>query len=501
VVTRLLGNRYVLGLLVIVGLAAIFGLASVSRPGAVAASPRTSAPAQATVSTAIRGCPAPGSAGATASSVALVAAAAGSGQAEVTPLSPDGATTPPAPVRVLTQPGQLALVSVPTAPAVPPERSSGSSSAPVGSTVPTTPARGGVIIQATGSMARAFEAEQANPGGLSTAQCLAPGTDFWFVGPGQRSASNIQLYLMNTDGQPADATVALMTDSGPVLGSTDAGITVPAYGQVVQSLAGVLKGSNVVALNVTTSVGRVVAAVLETSGGGQGAWLPASQPPAKSQVLPGLPGTPGGGELYLAVPGANSAQVTVTAYTARGTYVPTGGSGITVPSGSAVSLPLSSLAGIPAAIRVTSNAPLAVSMMVTGGAPGAPGAFTAAAAPVTEQGVVAGNPGTAGGASAVVLSAPGAAATVRVAELISGGQPSPAPQVVQIAAGHTVVAALPARGSPFAVVITPLAGSGPVYAGRIVTQNGVARSILPVTSALSSVPLPAVSSSLTAALP
>jgi hypothetical protein len=488
VVTRLLGNRLVLALLVIVALAAIFGLASVSRPGAVTAGPRSSAPAQATVSTAIRACPAPGSAGANASSVALVADAG-------------GASSAPAPVRVLSQAGQLALVNVPTAPAAPRGLTSGTSSAPVGSTVPTQPARGGVMVQATGSMARAFEAEQANPGGLSTAQCLAPGTDFWFVGPGQRSASNIQLYLMNTDGQPADATVQLITDSGPVLGSTDAGITVPAYAQVVQSLGGVLSGSQVIALNVTTSVGRVVAAVLETSGGGQGAWLPPSQPPARSQVLPGLPGTPGGGELYLVVPGADSAQVTVTAYTARGTYVPTGGSGITVPSGSALSLPLSSLAGIPAAIRVTSSTPVAVSMSVTGGAPGAPGAFTAATGPVVEQGVVAGNPGTAGGSSAVVLSAPGAAATVRVTELISGGQPSPAPQVVQIAAGHTVVATLPARGLPFAVVVTPLAGSGPVYAGRVVTQNGVARAILPMTSALSSVPLPAVSSSLTAALP
>jgi len=490
VVTRLLGNRYVLALLVIVALAAIFGLASVSRPGAVAVSPHTSAPAQATVSTAIRACPAPGSAG-----------ASGDGRAEVAPLSPGGSTTQPAPLRVLTQPGQMALVSVPTAPAVSPAVTKGASNAPTGSTVPTVPARGGVIVQATGSMARAFEAEQANPGGLATAQCLAPGTDFWFVGPGQRSASDIQLYLMNTDGQPADATVQMITDSGPVLGSTDAGITVPAYGQVVQSLASVLNGSHVIALNVTTSVGRVVAAVLETSGDGQGAWLPTSQPPAKSQVLPGLPGTPGGGELYLAVPGANNAQVTVTAYTARGTYVPTGGSGITVPSGSALSFPLTSLAGIPAAIRVSSNAPVTVSMSVTGGAPGAPGAFTAATGPLVEQGVVAGNPGSFGGSSAVVLSAPGAAATVRVTELVSGGQPSPAPQEVQIAAGHTVVAALPARGSPFAVVVTPLPGSGPVYAGRVVTQNGVARSILPMTSALNSVPLPAVSSSLTAALP
>jgi hypothetical protein len=498
----MLRNRYLLALLVILALAAIFGLASASRPGTVAASPPTSAPARATVSSAIRACPAPGSAGATASSLALAAASAGTGRAEVTPLAPGGAATPPAPAQVVTQAGQMALVNVPTAPAL--IRGSGNASggsASNGSTVPTVPARGGVMIQATGSMAQGFEAEQANPGGLSTAQCLAPGTDFWFVGPGQRSASSIQLYLMNTDGQPADATVQIITDSGPALGSADAGITVPAYGQVVQSLGGILSGSHAVALNVTTSVGRVVAAVLETSGGGPGAWLPLSQPPAKSQVLPGLPGTPGGGQLYVAVPGGTDAQLSVTAITSRGSYQPTGGNTISLPGGSAVSVPLSSLAGIPAALRVTSNVPVAVSMMVPGGAAGAPGAFTAATGPVLEQGVIAGNPGAAGGSSAVILSAPGAAATVRVTEMTHAASASAPPQVVSIAAGHTVVAALTARGSPFAVVVTPLAGSGPVYAGRTVTLGGEVREILPMTSALTWVPLPPVSSSLTAALP
>ena len=50
-------------------------------------------------------------------------------------------------------------------------------------------------------------------------------------------------------------------------------------------------------------------------------------------------------------------------------------------------------------------------------------------------------------------------------------------------------------------MITPLAGSGPVYAGRVVTQGGAVRSILPVTSSLTWVPLPAVRNSVTTALP
>jgi hypothetical protein len=502
-VRRFVANKYLLALLVVTALAAEFGLASASHPAAFAAGARVPAPVRAAVSSVVRACPGPGSAGATASGVALVAASAGTGRAEVTRLTPAGAATPPAPLHVLTQPGRLALVSVPAASAV---ARSQQSTAATAAGVPTGPARGGVMIQASGSMARGLEAEQI-AGGLATAQCQGPGTDFWFVGPGQKSVADIQLYLMNTDSQAADVTVSILTDSGPIIGSTDAGIEVPPHGLVVQSLAKLVQGARVVALNVTTSVGRVVAAVLETSSGREpGAWLPAAQPPATSQVLPGLPGTPGGRELYVAVPGSGNAQIKVTAVTARGSYQPTGGSGIDLPGGSAVAVALPSLGGIPAAIEISSSVPVTASMSVPGGAAGAPGAFTAAATPVQEQGVIAGNPGSPGGSSQLVLSAPQGAARVQVTELTGAGQAGVTFGTVQLGAGHSAAVALPApkqagRSSPFAVVITPLAGSGPVYAGRVVSAGGAVRSILPVASALAWVPLPAVSNSVTTALP
>ncbi|HEX3489841.1 MAG TPA: DUF5719 family protein, partial [Streptosporangiaceae bacterium] len=314
---RVLANRYLLALLVVTTVAAEFGLASVSHPAALA-SPRTTAPARAAVSVAVRACPAPGSSGATAAGVALAAASAGPGEATIARLSPVGSAATPAPVHVLTQPGRLALVNVPPARTVARGVTRGLDSAS-GSAVPTGPARGGVMIQASGSMAQGLEVEQTVAGGLATAQCQGPGTDFWFVGPGQKSVANIQLYLMNTESQAADVTVQILTDSGPVLGSTDAGIGVPPHGLVVQSLARLLHGSRVVALNVTASVGQVAASVLETSSGSEpGAWLPAAQTPATSQVLPGLPGTVDQRQLYIAVPGADNAQVKVTAVTPRG---------------------------------------------------------------------------------------------------------------------------------------------------------------------------------------
>jgi hypothetical protein len=96
---------------------------------------------------------------------------------------------------------------------------------------------------------------------------------------------------------------------------------------------------------------------------------------------------------------------------------------------------------------------------------------------------------------------------VRVAELSTATAPAlAAPRVVHLAAGHTAVIPLAAprafgRSFAFAVVVTPLAGSGPLYAGRVTSAAGVVRSILPVPSSLSSIPLPAVRNALTTALP
>ena len=80
-------------------------------------------------------------------------------------------------------------------------------------------------------------------------------------------------------------------------------------------------------------------------------------------------------------------------------------------------------------------------------------------------------------------------------------------QVVSVRAGHTLVAPVTAprgarRGSAFAVVITPLAGSGPLYAARVETQGqNTIVSILPAASALTTISLPPVRNSYDAVSP
>jgi hypothetical protein len=498
-VRRILANRYVLAALLLLAVAAEFGVAWTAHPAALAAGAKAAQATRAAVTSVVRACPAPGSAGVMAGGVAMATASAGTGQAQITRLSAVSSPTPGAAVRVVATPGRVVQAAIAAAP-VPRHGLSGT--AATASQVATGPTRGGVMIQATGAMARGLEVEQTGPDAVASAQCGGPGTDFWFVGPGQHAVAGIELYLMNTDNEPATAEVDVYTDSGPLLGSTDTGIAVPAHGIIVQSLAKLVRNSRALALHISTSVGRVVAAVRESpSRAKPGAWLPAAQPPSTSLVLPGLPGSPGTRQLYVIVPGAANAQVKLTAVTPKGSYQPTGGTGIDLPGGSAVSVALPSLGGQPAAVRLTSNVPVTATMSVPGGAVGAPGAFTAASGPLQQQGVISGN---AGGTVSLVLSAPRGAAQIRVATQNAGG--TSAGTVVQVAAGHTVMTKVrrPAgssRKTGFAVIVTPLPGSGPVYAGRVLTIGGAVRSILPVPSSLSWVPLPLVHNSLLTVLP
>jgi hypothetical protein len=488
-------NRVLVPLIVVVALAAVYGLATYGRVITLGAGRQVLPPRSAPAKSVMRACPSLGLAGSSAADVALIAAPAtsGQGQAEVSRL---GGTAGSVPLHSLTSPGQLSVATVRVAATAHHTRPAPSGGPPV----PTVPAQGGVVVQASGSMARGLEVEQITAGGIPLARCESPGTDFWFVGPGLHGLARIRLFLANPRNQPADVNVRISTDAGPLVGTADMGIAVAPHSMVVQSLAPVLHGSRAVALHVRTSVGQVVAAVEEARHtGGSGAWLPAAETPATRVVLPGLPAAAGTRQLFIAVPGSQDARLTLTAVTTKGSYQPTGSAGLVIPGGSAASITLPSLSGVPAALKLSSNVPVTASAMLTGGSSGAPGVFTAASLPLEEQGVVAYDKAGGGMASQLVLSAPGRAVSARITEIGSTGQ-ARTPQVVQIRAGHSLVTQLGKGGgsghkAAFSVTITPLAGSGQLYAGRVITSSGTGgrvQSLLPVASALTMVPLPHV---------
>lgn len=515
-----MSNRMLARVVVVLALAAAVGLAFWKHTVTMAASQPTAQQHAVPVGTLLRACPAPGLTGGPDSHVALIAgpAASGSGRATVSYLGSPAGT----PLVSATQPGVLSLTGVRAIPAPAKPKTSKAKTknatakatptptpSPSGvQTVTTVPQQGGVVIQASGSMARGLEAEQSGDGKAAT-RCDGPSTDFWFAGSGVFTTPRIYLYLMNPGSEPADVSIQGFTDAGPLVGSTDTGIAVAPHSMVMQSLGKMLHGARVMALHVRASVGQVVAAAEEIKGSGRsGAWLPSLAAPANQVVVPGMPQTAGIRQLIVTVPGTQDANVTLHAITDKGTYEPTGGNNLDIPGGSVAEVPLSSLSGVPGALEITANVPVTATMLVPGGPKGSPGTFAAAAPAVQEQGVVATNVSGGGSSSQLVLSAPGHAVTVRVAEIAQGASASTATsKVIQISAKHSLVqqigpSAGARHGTAFAVILTPQPGSGPLYAARVIAgsgKGGALQSILPVPSALTSVPLPSVRNALISA--
>ncbi len=498
--------RLVPATMVLVALAAIGGVAELSHPAASNPGRAAAVIRPVTVISAARACPpAPGNG---SGPVALITAAdqgpatAGNqAQAELTALPPAGqAVRPTAPLRVQS-PGVLSLLTVPAG------TSTNSSKGKKG-----TPVALGWSVSATGSMARAMEAELAQSPGLGSVRCAEPSSDTWFLGPGQQNgASQIQLDLMNIDSLAASVDVGVITDAGQAQAGSDTGITVPPHQTVAESLSAMASQSSVVAVEVRTSIGRVAADVSAVSPhGGAVSWLPSAAAPSTRLVIPGVPPSGSAAGLVLAVPGTTSARVNVVAITPQGHYRPFGSQPVELPGESASDTALTPLGGTAAALEITSNVPVAAAVVVPGSGAGA---ITAAAAPISEQAVVAGNTSGSGMSASVLLSAPGGPARVRLTEIApasaqgSASQGVTSSEVVPVKAGHTLAAPVTAprgaqHGSAFALVITPLAGSGPVYAARVETQGrSTIVSIMPAASALATISLPPVRGSYDAISP
>ena len=476
-----------------VALAAIGGVAELGHPAAPHPAPAATAPRQVAVTSAARACPP--ALGGGSGPVALIAGTAAAessasqaGQAELTALPPVGQSLRASGPVLAQSPGVLSLLTVPAA---------------ASTTKKGTSVAQGWSIAATGAMAPAMEAEVAQSSGLGSVRCGEPGSDIWFVGPGQQNgASQIQLDLMNIDSLAASVDVSVITDAGQAQADNDSGITVPPHQTLTESLSSMASGSSVVAIEVHTSIGRVAADVAEGPSHGTPSWLPSTTAPSTQLVIPGVPPSGSAAGLFIAVPGTASAKVNVVAITPQGNYRPFGSQSVDLPGQSASYTALTPLGGTAAALEITSNVPVAAGVMVSGGGAGAPSILgTAAAAPISEQAVIAGNTSGSGLAASAVLSAPAAAARVRLTEIAPasrGGASVTASQVVSVKAGRTLVAPVTAprgakHGSAFALVITPLAGSGPVYAARVEIQGqNTVVSIIPAASALTTISLPPV---------
>jgi hypothetical protein len=485
-------------------------------PRAAAAAHATAAPGTPTPATATPATPTPGTATTTTPTPTTATPAAGAAA------QASGATTLTA-VPSASGSGNVGNVST-SGPATP--------NAPTLLSPPQAANDGGTEVTATGRLAQGFAAEQAAADGTGTVTCTHPDSDMWFVGTGTDTGGpTVWLYLMNTGAMAASVDVTVLTDAG-VQSGQDNETTVAPHRYLSVNLATLAKGSTVLAVHVQTSSGQV-AADLWQAGGSGGAWLPLAASPATQLVVPGLMAARGVAKLLVAVPGAQDAQLRVTALTAQGQVEPLGTTLVDAAAGATSGFSLNSVGASAAALVISSNVPVTAGVQIPGNGIGG---FTAAAAPVTGQGVVAGNPSGGGDAVGLVLSAPGATGRAAITVLPqptnpgrppglpqptnpgrSSGNPSPDPervvpspqQTLTVQSGRTVQTEVsPPKGAkgPFAIVVTPLPGSGPLYAARVVMSggnglSGTLQSLLPVPSAAAAVQLPSASGSYSAVLP
>lgn len=370
-------------------------------------------------------------------------------------------------------------------------------------TAPTDGASAGTALAATGQMAAGFEAEQATSAGMGLVSCSHPSSDQWFVGSG---APDVRLYLMNTGALAASVNVNILTDTGTQNGLADA-ITVAPDQVIDENIAPYVTGAQAISIEVQTSSGQIAASLWESDGTGGGAWVPQSAEPSTTLVIPGLTVASSAARLFVTVPGQSDARVKVVAYTPAGAFQQFSTVPVQASAGATTPVTLSSLGASAAGLELTSNVPIVAGVLVAGTGIGS---FATASAPVTEQGVVAGNPATAGLTVGLLLTAPAAAATASVSVISADGTvTSPAGmQNMTVGAGRTLAVTVPRSPGrqSFSIVLTPSAGSGPLYAARVVTSGsgGLSAplvSLLPVQSALTEITLPPVQNSYTAVLP
>ena len=484
---------------VLLAVAVLFAVAWATRPAASGATVQSGQGAAVTSIT--RSCPpsAPGSAAARISMVALPSQAATAGSAAGTST---GAAT------------FSAVLAAPAAKTATPAAGKTKGTQPVTVSTPgavaavTAPGDGGTAVAATGKMAEGFEAEQSDASGTGLVGCTHPGSDMWFVGTGQAAgAAQVWLYLMNTGNLTASADVTILTDTGQQNGLSSA-ITIAPNQSVAENVTPYVQGSEALALHVQTNTGQVAASVWEGSRSG-GAWLPQANAPATSLVIPGLTVASSAARLFVVVPGSTDAQLKVVAYTPAGAVTQFPGSPVDASAGAATPFALNSLGASAAGLKLTSNQPIVAGVLVPGTGIGS---FTTAVPPITEQGVVAGNPAARGVTVGLLLTAPSAAARASISVIAADGSVTTpvGDQSVTVAAGHTLAVAVtrPSAGSrqPFAIVVTPQHGSGPLYAVRVVTSgtgglSAPLTSLLPVSSAVTSLMLPPAQDSYTAVLP
>jgi hypothetical protein len=257
-------------------------------------------------------------------------------------------------------------------------------------------------------------------------------------------------------------------------------------------------------VHVHATSGSVTAALLHRQTSGlrpDGVdFMPATQPPTRSAVIAGFAPGLGPRRLMLANPGALDAMVDLRLVTRAGSFAPAGANQVVVPAGHTLAVNLDrAFAATTGAVELKSDQPVvAEGLSVTAQAPHRPDLMWLAATPplVGSAGIAVGREPD-GGDCLLLLTAPHAAAQVRVTTLT--GRTA----TISVPAGHSVAVDVTATirtnvGQPGAAswpfVVTAI-GSAPVYGVRVLQFAGAHGALItdqPLVALPTPIVLPAV---------
>ena len=355
--------------------------------------------------------------------------------------------------------------------------------------------RDGMVITARGPLAGGLEVEQLTRGdraadrGFAGLRCGPPSSEAWFVGGGAAAGERALLVLANSDDAPALVDVAVFSSTGAQDPRRGAGLAVAPHSRTFVQLDTLAAGKDLLAVHVRTRRGRVAAALRHTRYDGQVPggveWVPQSQPPATTVVVPGVPVGPGHRYALITNPGPDDTTVSVQVTTSDGQFLPTGLEAVQVPAGHTVRERLDAL---------TDTSGLALRVVSSGG-PVLAGGYvldTSDTGPVSEISYTAGSAPLSGPAlltdvdldesrqETLLLSTLGAApASVLLRPVAISGSTTrlPGASTVRVPAGRTTTVDLVslivgATQGRFALEVVPTAGSAPVYAARYLRESG-----------------------------
>lgn len=343
-----------------------------------------------------------------------------------------------------------------------------------------------VVLQASGAMASTsgaavFALAATGPDrGLSIANCAAPATEYWFVGVGSSEEHRTELVLTNPDNSQAIVDLRFFGPDGQQTAPGGVGIAVPSQDTRTIALEALVPGKGSagkrpLSVRVRASAGRIAAAARdrqsETGQPAGTAWNTGAAAPARSTLLPGIPGGKGERELVVVNPNDRRATVKVAALGADGSFAPVDADTVEVDAQSSASVRLDqALAAENVAVRLTADQPVTGTVRSTSSRRSASPdiAVQPAAGPLRAAGL---SPfAVATGASSIVsLTNAGRSQVTVPIQLVGYDAKVVFEDKLTLAPGTTSTKKLSAAGSAY-LVADPPAGSS-VYGGIVVSQD------------------------------